>query len=186
MNAYQAISQHEGNVIVAAQARLTAFAAARVQRTATIRTARAVATALADVMQSSMEAWLETVYSDLRFHVHPLTYVILIPSPWSRSHHRHYGLSEAQGRLLRNLVVDVVAALPERRRLIEFDGINRWALNQSRFPALGDALAWLRGPCQITANLVLEGSRLYPQGRRDPGQSPGLTTGQPHGFTVGR
>ena len=185
MNVYQQISQHEGNAIVAGQARIHAFAATRFEAKATIKTARAVATAQADVMQSSMEAWMETVYSDLRFHVHPLTGAIVIPAPWSRAHHRHYGLSEQQGRLLAVLVNDVVAALPERRRLCEFDGVNRWVLNQSRFPAIGDALAWLRGPCQITANLVLEGWRKYPGGRRDRGQSAGQSSGRSIGFGAG-
>lgn len=185
MNAYATITQHEANAIVAAQTRLTGALAGRMERRATIRTARAVATALADLMQSSMEAWMESVYADLRYNVHPLTNAIAIPAPWSRAHHRHYGMSECQGRLLAALVGDVVAALPERRRLIEYDGVNRWQLNVTRFPAIGDALAWLRGPCQITPTLVLEGWRQYPGGRRD-GQSSGQSTGQRHGFANGQ
>ena len=185
MNAYQAISQHEGNALIAGQARLTAFAATHVERRASIRTARAVATAQADVMQSSLEAWIETIYADLRYHVHPHSQAIMIPAPWSRAHHRHYGLSEPQGRLLAILVTDVAQALPERRRLIEYDGVNRWTLNQSRFPAIGDALAWLRGPCAISANLVLEGWRKYPGGRRDAGRSAGRSSGRAIGFATG-
>ena len=185
MKAITSITKYESNAIIAGQARLTTFAATLVERRATIKTARAVATAQADVMQSSLEAWMETVYADLRYHVHPYTGSIMIPSPWSRDHHRHYGLSENQGRLLRILVTDVVQALPERRRLIEYDGVNRWTLNQSRFPTLQDALAWLRGPCQISANLVLEGWRLYPGGRRDRGQSAGQSSGRAIGFATG-
>ena len=181
----QAITAFEQSAIVAGQARLHTFAAARIERTASIRTARAVATAQADAMQSSMEAWLETVYADLRYHVHPLTCAILIPCPWSRSHHRAYGLSEQQGRLLAALVTDVVNALPERRRCIEFDGVNRWLLNLSRFPTLQDAHAWLRGPCQITASTVLEGWRKYPGGRRDTGRSTGQVSGRSIGFGTG-
>lgn len=186
MNAYQTISQYEGNAIVAGQARLTAFAAARIERRASIKTARAVAQAQSDVMQSSIEAWMETIYSDLRFHVHPYTGAILIPSPWSRAHHRHYGLSECQGRLLSLLVTDLVSALPERRRMIEYDGVNRWVLAVTRFPTLPTAMEWLRGPCAISANLVLEGWRKYPGGRRDTGQSTGQFSGRSIGFGNGQ
>lgn len=182
--AIAAINAFESNAIIASQARLTAYAAAHVERTATIRTARAVATAQADVMQSAMESWIEVVYSDLRYHVHPLTYAILIPCPWSRTHHRSYGLSECQGRLLACLVQDTVAMLPARRRLCELAG-NRWLLNLPAFPTVGDALTWLRGPCQVTAGAVLEGWRKYPQGRRD-GQRVGQPTGQGHGLPIGR
>ena len=186
MNAtLQAITAFEQSALVAGQARLTSFAEARIERRATIKTARAVATAQADVMQSSLEAWIETIYADLRYHVHPYSQAIMIPAPWSRAHHRHYGLSEPQGRLLAILVTDVVQALPERRRLIEYDGVNRWTLNQSRFPTLQDALAWLRGPCAISANLVLEGWRKYPGGRRDAGQSAGQSSGRAIGFVTG-
>ena len=49
MNAtLQAITAFEQSAIVAGQAKLHTFAAARIERTASIRTARAVATAQAD------------------------------------------------------------------------------------------------------------------------------------------
>ena len=179
--ALQAITQHEANALVAGQARLHAFTAGRLQQVASIRTRRAVATAQADVMQSAMEAWMETIYGDLRYHIHPYTFAIQIPAPWSRTHHRHYGLSEPQGRLLACLVQDVIAMLPARRQLFVYDGINRWQLNKDRFPTLATALEWLRGPCRLSPDAVLEGWVRYPHGRRivpPTGQSTGQSMGR--------
>lgn len=178
---HQAIARHEAGALVAGQTRLHAFAVGRVEQVASIRTRRAVCQAQADKMQGAMEAWAETVYADLRYNLHPHSHAILVPAPWSRTHHRHYALSEPEGRLLAILVGDVIAMLPARRRLVEYDGVNRWLLNLSHFPQLGDALAWLRGPCAITANQVLEGWVRYPHGRRivsPNGPSAGQRTGR--------
>ncbi len=174
--AFQVIARHENNALVAGQARLHRFTAGRLQQAASIRTRRAVATAQADKLQSALEAWIEAIYADVRYNLHPYSQAIQIPSPWSRTHHGAYALSEPEGRLLRCLVVDVVSALPERRRLIEFDGVNRWRLNLTKFPTLPDALTWLRGPCRVSVDAVLEGWLRYPQGRR---------TGRPTGQTGG-
>ena len=183
--ALQAITRHEAGALAAAQAKLSAYAGPRMEQAAQIRTRRAVCQAQADKMHAALERWIETVYGhageDLRYHVHAMTHAIQIPAPWSRTQHRAYHLSEPEGRLLSCLVQDLIACLPARRRLFEYDASNRrWILNVTNFPTLPAALEWLRGPCAITGPAVLEGWVKYPSGRR-LGQPAGQPVRQPAG-----
>ena len=178
----QAITRHENGALVAGQARLHAYAAGRIEAQATFKTRRAVAESQCDQANAALRKWLQDAYAD-SYNVRNYDQAILLPAPWSRAHCRSFGLSEPMGRLLREVVLDTLTALPERRRLIMYSPEStRWHVNTDRFPTWESAAAWLAGPGNVTAVTWLAAQGKYPNGRRPPGQGAGVGHGVDRGF----
>lgn len=177
-----AITKAESSALVAGQAHLHAYAAARIEAQAEIKTRRAVAQAQADHANAALHRWLRTVYEDLKWNVRQHDNAIVVPAPWSRSHCHVYGLSEPAGRLLRCIVEDTLQLLPPKRWLVVYNpSTTRWHVNLERFPTWGDAAAWLDGPGHVTPEQWMVAADKYHAGRRPPVHPHGQRHGLPHG-----
>ncbi len=165
--AANAVATASARTVAAGQAHADAFVRDKLGAAATEEGLRVVATAQAELAQRAVERWLELLYVDARFNLRTVDNQIRLAPPWSRSRRVNYQLTEPQARLLRWVIVETLAALPARRRLFWYDaGATRWALNREKFPTLGDALAWARGPGAITPASWRAAQERYPAGRR--------------------
>lgn len=155
--------------LAAGQARVDSHASGKLLELAADQSLRVLHAAQADLAQRACERWLELLYDGA-----PATWwnvrsdgLVLKAPPWSRSRRTSYGLSDPQARLLRLVVVDIVAGLPERRQLYWYaEPHQRWAINRSRFPTLAAALDWQRTVGAITAHLWHAYATRHPGGRR--------------------
>ena len=180
--AIQAIQRHENGALVAGQAKLHAYAASHIEAKATFKTRRAVAESQCDQANAALRKWLQDAYAD-PYNVRDYDSAIVLPCPWSRAHCHAYGLSEPMGRLLREIVVDLLTLLPERRRLFAYNPEStRWHVNLDRFPTWESAAAWLSGPGNVGAVTWLAAQGKYPNGRRPPVHLAGVDRGVKHGF----
>ena len=165
--AAQTIATASTRTVAAGQAHVDAFVRDKLSAAATEEGLRVVAVAQAELAQRAVERWLELLYTDARFNLRSVDNQIRLAPPWSRSRRVNYHLTEPQARTLRWLVVEVLDALPARRRLFWYDaGATRWVLNRDRFPTLDTALAWQRGPGAITPAAWRAAQERYPAGRR--------------------
>lgn len=163
------IAELSARTIAAGQARIDQHASGHLSRMAEQQSLRIVAAAQADLAQRACERWIETIYDgalqNVWWNVRD-DHLIKLAPPWSRSRRTSYGLSEAQSRLLRRIVVDLVDAMPERRQLYWYvPEVQRWFLNRRFFPTVEGALEWQRGPGEITAVLWYSYGVRHPGGR---------------------
>ncbi len=165
--AANAVATASTRTMAAGQAHVDAFVRDKLGQAATEEGLRVVAAAQAELAQRAVERWLELLYTDAQFNVRAVDGQIRLAPPWSRTRRVNYHLTEPQARTLRFIVVDLLAMLPERRRLFWYDATaRRWVLNQRNFPTLDAALAWQRGPGQITPASWRAAQDQYPAGRR--------------------
>lgn len=137
----------------ATTANVTRWARGKVGDMAQEQGRRVLAEARTELMRRAMRRFATLVY-DGAPHVWynvSSTGRVLVPVPWSRTHHRAYGLTDPDSRALAVHVADVVASLPGRRAWLWYDeNAGFWHVNRGAFPELVHALAWLDGPGAMT------------------------------------
>lgn len=150
----------------ASTAKVGTWARGQLLKAAQVNSRRLIAEAKAELANRAMWRFIELCYDGAPGHWYNVerTGRIVIPCPWSRTHHASYGLTDVAGRLLRWHIVGVQDALPERRRLFWFDG-QFWHLNRGNFPDLATAQDWLRTVGMVTAARWDALSQAHPNGR---------------------
>lgn len=169
LHAANQIADLSARALAAGQARIDSHASGKLAEIAADQSLRVIHAAQADLAQAAVERWIELLYDgapDLWWNVRADGIARLAP-PWSRSRRRSYGLSEPQARLLRLIVADLAATLPERRQLYYYAaGAQRWSLNRRFFPTLAAALEWQATVGKISPPAWHTYSIRHPGGRR--------------------
>jgi hypothetical protein len=180
MQTARAISELSARTLAAGQARIDQHASGRIIKLAEEQSLRVVHEAMADLAQRGIEHWLELLYDvqgSVWWNVRADGMVLKAP-PWCMSRRAAYGLSQPQARLLRIIVIDLIAHLPVTRQLYYYlPQHKRWAVNRSRFPTLALALEWQRTLGAIRPATWHAYSVEYPGGRRKRGANQGTIRG---------
>lgn len=130
---------------LAAGARLESYVKRRLDDAVGAESRRLIATAQVELANRALARLFELAYEEDRTGRYwnlGADGRLLIATPWSRTQHSAYGLTDHQSRILRVALVDRLHRLPTKYQpLLYADGI--WRVQLTRFPTLQSTQAWL-------------------------------------------
>ena len=149
---------------LAAAAKVDAFVKQKVAAAAGVQSRRVLAGAQAELCNRALTRFFELLFDETA--TGRLCNLgdggrIRIPTPWSRTRHADYGLSDHGGRVLRSVVMQQLGSLPTFASPLYLDD-GAWHVNLRRFADLPAALAWL-GKHPVTADAWLLANDALPR-----------------------
>lgn len=159
---------------LAAAAKVDKFVRREVQHAAEIQSRRVLAAAQAELCNRALARFIELCYDETESGTLAnlgVGGVVLLPTPWSRTRHASYGLTDHGARLLRLLLLQQLDRQPPPRQLLVY-GAGRWVINLRRYPHLAAAQTWLAAT-QITPDAWLRANDGLPRRGRKGGRKDG-------------
>lgn len=150
---------------VATAAKVDRFVKERVQAATQVQSRKVLAAARAELARRALASFARRLYEDERVGGELWNVGedlrILIATPWSRTQHAAYGLTDHDARILRAWLVRRLDNLPGKYQWLHYAG-GKWFVNFGACPDQAAALAWLAkfGP---TADDWADAAELVPR-----------------------
>ena len=129
---------------LAAVAAPNRFVRSKVRQAAESSSKRLVAASACQLVNTALRRFIALCYESDNSHLWNVAPDgrVLIPTPWSRSKHAAYGLSDTEHRVLRLAILTHNEEAPTSMQLWWYQG-GRWYLNRHSYPDAAAALQWL-------------------------------------------